>query len=84
MFTNAHEYVQQRMHTDKLAFFSHEAAVSNFSMLGAFTGSRVGEYGQTKAPRGVYNTIPKMADSGEWRRMPLEPSSEATLPFGLV
>ena len=71
MFDNAQGFVGRLIQKDGTAFLSRSAAVHNFTCLGAFTGSRVGEYGQTKARRGTYNKIPFSADAGEWAGMPL-------------
>jgi hypothetical protein len=71
MFDNAQDHVGSLIQKDGAAFLSRAASVHNFTCLGAFTGSRVGEYGQTKARRGVYNKIPSSADAGEWAGMPI-------------
>lgn len=71
MFDNAQEFVGNLIREDPAAFLSRPAAVHNFTCLGAFTGSRVSEYGQTKARRGEFNRIPFSPDAGEWAGMPL-------------
>jgi hypothetical protein len=48
-------------------FLSDLHAVYDWIRLGLFTGSRLGEYGQSRLRRGVrYNTIPSSIDAGEW------------------
>ena len=71
MFENSSQYVKQLCKADASNFFSRPAAVHDWYVLGTFTGSRVGEYGQTKARRGRYNRIPDNEDAGEWRNQPL-------------
>ena len=71
MFENAQIYVATQVKADRSAFLARPAAVHNFICLGAFTGSRIGEYGQTKARRGLVQRIPNSADAGEWASMPL-------------
>lgn len=71
MFVNADKHVKGLCAKDSLQFFSRPAAVHDWTTLGTFTGSRVGEYGQTKARRGHYNKIPDTIDAGEWRNQPL-------------
>jgi hypothetical protein len=57
-----------RASTDPLrTFLGPQAAVFDWTRLGIFTGSRLGEYGQSRRPKNVrYNTIPKSVDAGEW------------------
>jgi len=71
MYENANAFVAKNCATDQSFFFSRPAAVHDWSALGTFTGSRVGEYGQTKARRGQCNRIPNSVDAGEWRNQPL-------------
>lgn len=53
-------------------FCSKEYAVYDWTRLGVFTGSRIGEYGQSKVPKGQrWATIPQTADAGVWAGMPL-------------
>ena len=71
MFDNAQQNLADLMLTNLDAFLARPAAVHNFTVLGTFTGSRVGEYGQTKAIRGTYSRIPDTTNAGEWANMPL-------------
>jgi hypothetical protein len=71
MFENAQVHIKRLIAKDPAAFLSRPAAVHNFACLGAFTGSRIGEYGQTKARRGIFQKIPASADAGEWALMPI-------------
>ena len=64
-----------RYHTvaaDPRAFLDRSCAVHNWTSLGVFTGSRVGEYAQSKPTRGVpFERIPLNEDAGEWAGQPL-------------
>ena len=71
MFENAQRFVIERVKNDRAFFLSRPATVHNFACLSTFTGSRAGEYAQTKAKRGTYNRIPCSTDAGEWAGMPL-------------
>lgn len=71
MFDNAQQHIIDMLRNNRAAFLSRPAAVHDFACLCAFTGSRAGEYAQTKAKRGIYNRIPFSADAGEWAGMPL-------------
>jgi hypothetical protein len=47
-------------------------AVFDWAILGVFTGSRLGEYGQSKPRRGEpFAVVPPTADAGEWAGTPL-------------
>jgi hypothetical protein len=71
MFENAQDHVATLLKSDPDAFLARPAAVHNFVCLGAFTGSRISEYGQTKARRGLVQRIPNTTNAGEWANMPL-------------
>jgi hypothetical protein len=71
MYDNAQKTLELELQKSSSAFISRPAAVHDWTCLGVFTGSRVGEYGQSGARRGVVNTIPDSADAGEWASMPL-------------
>jgi hypothetical protein len=48
-------------------FLSELHAVFDWIRLGLFTGSRLGEYGQSRLRKGIrFNTIPSSIDAGEW------------------
>jgi hypothetical protein len=47
-------------------------AIFDWAVLGVFTGSRLGEYGQSKPCRGEpFATVPNSPDAGEWAGTPL-------------
>jgi hypothetical protein len=53
-------------------FVSQLHAVFDWTRLGCFTGSRFGEYGQSKIPRGKrFATIPNSVDAGQWAGKPI-------------
>jgi hypothetical protein len=47
-------------------------AIFDWTRLGLFTGSRLGEYGQSRRKKGTrFNTVPQSIDAGEWAGKPL-------------
>jgi hypothetical protein len=47
-------------------------AIFDWAVLGVFTGSRLGEYGQSKPRRGeLFAVVPTTRDAGEWAGTPL-------------
>ena len=68
---NAAAEIRTGCTTNRLYVLSRLAAVHYWTVLGAFSGSRVGEYGQSKANRGCYSTIPISSDTGDWGGQPL-------------
>jgi hypothetical protein len=71
MLEKRQELVLAEWNKNQASFLSRPSAVHAFVCLGLFTGSRVGEYGQTKSKRGHFNTIPISADAGDWAGMPI-------------
>ena len=71
MFTNAQNRLESNLTRDKTSILGRQAAVHNFTCLGLFTGSRVGEYGQTSARRGTFHRIPYTPDAGAWAGLPI-------------
>ncbi len=48
-------------------FISTLHTIFDWMRLGLFTGSRLGEYGQSRRTKGSrYNTVPQSIDAGEW------------------
>jgi hypothetical protein len=48
-------------------FISPLHSIFNWTRLGLFTGSRLGEYGQSRRTKGSrYNTVPQSIDAGAW------------------
>jgi hypothetical protein len=45
--------------------------VHDWTVFGAFSGSRVGEYGKSKTNHNEYSHIPVSMDAGEWASQPL-------------
>jgi hypothetical protein len=66
MFEHLYREIQSSRDPAKM-FTSELAAVFDWTRLGLFTGSRLGEYGQSRLSRGVrFNVIPHSVDAGEW------------------
>jgi hypothetical protein len=58
--------------SDASARLSKEAAILDWMGLGIHTGSRLGEYGQSKPTKGEpFATVPNNDDAGEWAGTPL-------------
>jgi hypothetical protein len=66
MFASLYHQIQSS--SDPAAtFVGPIAAVFDWTRLGVFTGSRLGEYGQSRRPKNTrFNTVPKSIDAGEW------------------
>lgn len=72
MFDALRTFLRDMLAHDASFFLSVEFAVSDWTHLGVLTGSRLGEYGQSKPQRGqLFATIPRCLDAGEWAGMPL-------------
>jgi hypothetical protein len=72
MYDNAQVTCKQAVAADPNAFLDRLCAVHNWTSLGVFTGSRVGEYAQSKPTKGVpFARIPLNEDAGEWAGQPL-------------
>ena len=57
---------------DPARFLDRLPSVYDWGRLGCFTGSRLGEYGQSKPrPGEPFATVPSCADAGEWAGTPL-------------
>ena len=71
MYENATAKVAHLCSIDKRHFLGWLAAVHDWTVFGAFSGSRVGEYGQSKTNHNEYSHIPVSVDAGEWAGQPL-------------
>lgn len=72
MYDNAQATCKQAVAADPAAFLHRPCAVHNWTSLGVFTGSRVGEYAQSKPTKGIpFARIPLNEDAGEWAGQPL-------------
>ena len=71
MFNNAQHRLEKHGKLNSHTILGRQAAVHNFTCLGLFTGSRVGEYGQTGAKRGTFHRIPNNPDAGTWAGLPI-------------
>lgn len=72
MFSSMFSYLNIRNRHDGTVFIQKDFAVINFSALGLHTGSRLGEYGQSKPMKGEpFATVPMSSDAGEWAGMPI-------------
>jgi hypothetical protein len=59
-------------------------AIFGWAVLGVFTGSRLGEYGQSKPRRGeFFAAVPSTRDAGEWAGTPLAFMRSAFLIFDI-
>ena len=66
MYQNAAAKVAHLCSIDKRHFLGQLTAVHDWTVFGAFSGSRVGEYGQSKTNCNEYSHIPVSVDAGEW------------------
>ena len=72
MYDVLHSFIQQNMTVNKLFFLTITAAIFDWMRLGLFTGSRLGEYGQSKPRKGErFAIIPISEHAEEWAGMPL-------------
>ena len=72
MYDNAQATCKQAVSANPEAFLHRSCAVHNWTSLGVFTGSRVGEYAQSKPTKGVpFARIPLNEDAGVWAGQPL-------------
>ena len=71
MYQNAAAKVAHLCSIDKRHFLRWLAAVHDWTVFSAFSGSRVGKYGQSKTNRNEYSCIPVSVDAGEWAGQPL-------------
>ena len=72
MFEALSRYLCARRKTDSNVFLSAEWAVFDWSGAGIHTGSRLGEYGQSKPKKGVpFAMVPMTEDAGDWAGTPL-------------
>ncbi|GKZ00904.1 hypothetical protein MPSEU_001042100 [Mayamaea pseudoterrestris] len=71
MFSYLFSKLKQQTSKDVRHALDIDAAVFDWTCLGAFTGSRANEYAQTTAKRGCFSKVPANADAGEWAGQPL-------------
>ena len=72
MFEALTNDLSRHHHHDASVILRKEAAVLDWTGLGLHTGSRIGEYGQSKPRKGEpFATVPHTADAGEWAGTPL-------------
>jgi len=72
MFSSLAHYLDRHSKTDPDIFLSAEWAVFDWSATGVHTGSRLGEYGQSKSQKGSpFATVPMNKDAGDWAGTPL-------------
>ena len=58
--------------SDPIRLLDRVPAIYDWTRLGVFTGSRLGEYGQSKPRTGeLFATVPQNPDAGEWAGTPL-------------
>jgi hypothetical protein len=66
MFASLHHLIQASKDPTS-TFVSPLAAIFDWTRLGVFTGSRLGEYGQSRRPKHTrFNTVPSSVDAGVW------------------
>jgi hypothetical protein len=66
MFDSLHQLIQTTKDPSR-TFVGPLTAVFDWTQLGIFTGSRLGEYGQSCLPKNTrFNIVPKSVDAGEW------------------
>lgn len=72
MFTVLHREVSTLVAWDPVRLLEWLPTIYNWSHLGCFTGSRLGEYGQSKPKPGEpFAMVSHCADAREWAGMPL-------------
>ncbi|GKY95479.1 hypothetical protein MPSEU_000509500 [Mayamaea pseudoterrestris] len=71
MFEYLYATLKKETATDATVNLDVQAAVFDWTCLGAFTGSRANEYAQTTARRGCFSKVPANRDAGEWANQPL-------------
>ena len=71
MYQNAAAEVAHLCSINKRHFLGWLAAVHDWTVFSAFSGSRVGKYGQSKTNHNEYSCIPVSVDAGEWAGQPL-------------
>jgi hypothetical protein len=72
MFMVLHHDVVGLSQDDPTRLLDRVPAIYDWARLGIFTGSRLGEYGQSKPRKGqLFATVPNSPDAGVWANTPL-------------
>ena len=71
MFQALADFIEKETASNPAACLDLFAAVYDWVRLGIFTGSRVGEYAQSTAPKGQYSRVPQSLAAGPWAGKPI-------------